>query len=76
MAKTMLCINCGYQGTPRWIYKGSVIIELILWLCFLLPGLIYSIWRSTSKYKACPECKASNMIPLNSPMAKKFLNSK
>ena len=70
--KEMLCINCGHQGKPKTIVPGSSGIELILWLCLLLPGLIYTMWRSRSAYKGCPKCK-KEMIPLDSPVAQKFI---
>lgn len=70
--KEMLCTNCGYQGKPKTIMKGSWAIELVLWLFFLLPGLIYTMWRSRSAFKGCPECK-EKMLPLDSPVAQKFL---
>lgn len=70
MAKSsMFCPNCGTIGAPKTITKGSILIEIVLWLAFLLPGLIYSIWRLSSRYQACPACKAPNMIPANSPLA-------
>lgn len=65
----MYCRNCGTVGRPKRITKGSFLIELILWLCFLLPGLIYSIWRITTRYGVCPSCGAPNMIPASSPLA-------
>lgn len=58
---------------PKTVTKGSFFIELILWLCILIPGLIYSIWRLSSRYKACPACGATNLLPPDSPMAKKIL---
>ena len=73
MAATKLCIICGYVGQPRLETKGTFIMEVFLWLIFLLPGLIYSIWRLTTRYDACPECAAANMIPTSSPVAQKLL---
>lgn len=70
--KEMLCTNCGYKGKPLRESRGSIVIEIILWFIFLIPGLIYSIWRMTNKDTVCPKCKAQHMIPLDSPMAKKF----
>ncbi len=64
-----LCRNCGYQGPAKTIIKGSIFIEILLWICFFIPGLIYSLWRVTSRYKACPKCKTPNMISLDSPIA-------
>jgi len=76
MKKDMLCTNCGLQGKPKLKTKGSILIEIILWICFIVPGLIYSIWRHTTRYKACPSCAAQNMIPLDSPRAREMLAKK
>lgn len=69
-----LCTNCLHQGWPKTVTPGSIVIELFLWLCFLLPGLVYSLWRLTARHQACPSCGARNMIPANSPAAKKLLS--
>lgn len=64
----LICPACGTQTDAAMTKtKGSTGIELILWLCFIIPGLIYSIWRMNSKYDVCPACKQPGMIPLNSP---------
>lgn len=42
-------------------------MELALWLLFCAPGLIYSIWRLTTKKYVCASCKNSGIIPLASP---------
>ncbi len=75
MAKEMFCTNCGNKGKPKTKTRGSIFIEIILWLALIVPGVIYSIWRLTTRYKACPTCGASNMVPLDSPVAKKMLQS-
>lgn len=72
MAKDRICGNCGYLGAPRRVTKGSIIIELILWLCLLIPGIIYSVWRLTTRHDACPKCGATNMLPTDSPMGAKL----
>ena len=73
MAKELLCAKCGHQGNPKVVTKGSIFIEIMLWLFFIVPGIIYSIWRLSNRYRACPKCKEPNMIPLDSPVAKKML---
>ena len=75
MAKVMLCTNCGTQAKPKKIVKGSIGLEIILWMCFIVPGLIYSLWRPTSaaRFKACPSCGAPDMVKLDSPIAKKMI---
>ena len=70
MTREMFCTNCGTTAAPRTYTKGSMIIELALWLCFVVPGLFYSVWRLASRYRGCPACGAANMIPPDSPMAR------
>ena len=66
----MYCQNCGTVGNPKNLTKGSFLIELILWLCFLIPGVIYSLWRLSTRAAVCPRCGAPNMIPADSPKAR------
>ena len=73
MAKTLICTQCGHVGKPKRIAKGSLGVEIVLWLCFLIPGLIYSVWRSSSYHPACAKCESTDMIPVDSPRAKKIL---
>lgn len=73
MAKQLICSQCGHVGNSSTGVKGSFLIEIVLWLCFIIPGLIYSLWRSTSRYKKCPVCGSTNMIPVDSPVGQKLL---
>lgn len=73
MKKEMVCANCGYFGKNKVIYKGSDLMELLLWLCFLFPGFFYSLWRICTKHKGCPNCGDKNMIPMDSPMGQKLI---
>lgn len=76
MAKEFVCTTCHFRGKTKTKTKGSFLIELILWLCFLVPGLIYSLWRMTSgRQKVCPKCGNSTMIPIDSPAAQKIINA-
>jgi len=74
--KIMLCPNCHSQAKPKAMIKGSFLIEIVLWLCFIVPGLIYSIWHSGTRYRACPACGETGMIPLDSPRAQQILLGK
>lgn len=67
--KRYFCMTCGHEGPSKNVTKGSLLIEIILWLAFLLPGLLYSIWRHTSRHKACTQCGATNLAPPDAPMA-------
>lgn len=63
------CVQCEHFGTPKNYTNGAFAIEAILWLMFLVPGLIYTIWRLTTRYSGCPRCGAPHMIPAEAPRA-------
>lgn len=69
----LYCTACGAQTYGKARTRGSILIELILWLAFLLPGLIYSIWRLSTRQKVCTVCDSPDLIPLNSPKARQAL---
>jgi len=73
--KHIFCCNCGYEGKPKKETPGSLIIETLLWFMMLVPGLIYSIWRMSSKFHKCPHCNSKNILPSDSPMAKQVKKS-
>jgi predicted RNA-binding Zn-ribbon protein involved in translation (DUF1610 family) len=73
MADDVICKTCGFHGSSTTATKGSFLIEVILWLCFLIPGLIYSIWRISSRSDACPKCGSSEVIPIDSPLGRKLM---
>ena len=72
--KSMVCNSCETKGETTTVTKGSIFIEIVLWCCFLVPGIIYSIWRSTSKQKVCSACGATTLVPLNSPAGKRIIS--
>lgn len=71
----LICTQCGSVGKTKGVTKGSMTIELILWLCFLIPGLIYSFWRLSNKSIVCKVCGNSSLIPVDSPAGQKLLAS-
>lgn len=76
MAEQKLCTVCGTVGTTKRNMKGSILTELLLWCFFLLPGLIYSIWRHSTVAQVCRNCGNSAVIPLGSPVAQQILASR
>ena len=65
----MFCPHCGHQGTARDHTPGSMGIELVLWLCLIIPGLIYSLWRLSARRPVCARCGAAGLLPEDSPAA-------
>lgn len=47
--------NCGYKGIPKRTARGSALVGLILLCFFILPGLIYFMFKGGYRY-TCPKC--------------------
>jgi ribosomal protein L40E len=73
MAQDKICTQCGAVGSPKLITKGHIVMEIFLWCMFLVPGLIYSIWRHASRSYGCRSCGSADIIPVNTPRGKKLM---
>jgi len=69
----MICTTCGHVGRPKTKTQGNFFIEVILWLTFIVPGVIYTIWRMTSKQRVCRSCGSSLIVPKDSPVGRNLL---
>lgn len=49
-----------------------MLVELFLWLCFLIPGVFYSIWRLTTRAQVCRSCGSHELIPPGSERARQL----
>lgn len=71
--RAMVCTTCGHHGPTRQHTRGSLFIELMLWMLFLVPGLIYSVWRLTTRAPVCGLCGSPTVVPADSPKGRKLL---
>lgn len=69
----MVCTACGHHGATKQHTRGSILIEIILWLCFLIPGLIYSVWRHSTRKPVCSACGSEHVVPPNTPVGRKLI---
>lgn len=67
--KPMFCSACGNEGPTRSRTPGSIVIEAILYLFLIVPGLIYSFWRISKRTAVCSKCGSESLIPPESPVA-------
>lgn len=73
MAEAMICPNCMLASSP--VGKRSGAVRTILWVCFIVGffsfGLLWLVGLvvlfAAPKYRKCPACEASGLVPLNSP---------
>jgi len=68
-----VCKSCGFLGVPDSTTPGSLAIEIVLWLCLIVPGLIYSLWRANSRHDICAKCGGAEVIPADSPIGKNII---
>jgi hypothetical protein len=69
----MICPHCGSRGRTATRTKGSTAVELVAWLCLIVPGLIYSLWRLSSRQQVCPVCREPGMIAVTTPRGAQLL---
>lgn len=65
------CPNCGSITDGK--IPGSLWITLFLLLLWVLPGIVYEIWRTQKSQLRCAKCNLSGLIPIDSVVAKKAL---
>jgi hypothetical protein len=70
--RSRYCARCGTIGVPVAHTSGSFFMEVFLWLLMVLPGIIYSIWRLTTRAQVCPKCGSTEIIPIDSPRAQQM----
>lgn len=70
------CKACEHIGAPRRQTRGSFAIEVVLWLCIIVPGLIYSLWRLTTRHNVCQACGSDQLVPLNTPAGQRIAGAR
>jgi len=69
----LVCTTCGHAGPPRVETRGNFLIEVIAWLAFIVPGLVYSLWRLSARRRVCAECGSAALVPLTSPVGRRIV---
>ncbi|MEM5787085.1 MAG: hypothetical protein AAGU11_07180 [Syntrophobacteraceae bacterium] len=70
----IICPTCRYVGESKAIAKGSRKLEITLWCCLIVPGLLYTMWRQSTdgQYHGCPECSEPKVRPMKRKEWKTF----
>ena len=67
--KQYVCMECGCQRDPIDVKRGLLVIEIFLWLLYILPGVIYSIWRRMRTQQICSKCRNPSVVLTSSSRA-------
>jgi ribosomal protein S27E len=65
-AQTHICARCLTVTGGRAVLPGSIIITLLLVWVFVLPAIIYSVWRHSARKFVCPSCGSEELVPVES----------
>ncbi len=57
------CEACGHIGRPIRFPRGSSEVEALLWLCLIVPGVFYTMWRRRGA-EVCAMCGRDRLNPL------------
>lgn len=69
----MVCKSCEEVDTPVESMPGNGWVEAILYLFYIAPGVIYSVWRRKGKKKVCSACGSSDVVPAASRAGRRIL---
>lgn len=72
--KRFVCVACGALAGGNKAPRGSLGVEILLWLLLILPGLIYTLWRQTTYRAVCDTCGGDQLVPADSPVGRRLLN--
>ena len=72
----IFCRNCGHFGEPERSNRGHVLISLLLLCTFIIPGIIYIVWRRSDPHLRCERCGSIDTVAHNSPYAAQLLNDR
>lgn len=59
------CPSCWYEGLPNSKKKWMASLAVVLYICWIFPGIIYSLWRNSSRICCCPKCWQINVNEIN-----------
>lgn len=73
MPDSVVCAHCGSVDHTKSYTPGSILIELVAWFCFLIPGVLYSLWRLNGRKRVCAACGSPNLVPATSPLGRRLM---
>ncbi len=62
---------CGHETLqPLRKMPGSSWVSLVLLIPFVIPGVVYQVWRMAMRRPVCPRCGSPALIPGEAPLAR------
>lgn len=68
----MICKQCGTAHRGENVLPGSGWIEFVLYVAYIFPGIIYSIWRRSTRRPTCAACGSRDLVGAQTPVGQKL----
>lgn len=69
----LICKQCGTAHQGERVLPGNGWIEFVLYIAYVFPGIIYSIWRRSKKQTpTCAACGSRELVGLDTPVGRKL----
>lgn len=74
-----VCSSCRtYVSVPKKEMPGSSGVEILLWFFYIVPGILYSMWRRNEDNwtPVCANCNSKRFVPVSSPEGRRLFEAK
>ena len=68
-----VCRECEQACRAVRLTRGRFWLEVTLWILFFPVGIVYSIWRLSTRYNGCPACGSERLVDAETPAGKRLL---
>lgn len=68
-----VCRSCESVAFPKTEKPGSMLFGICLFFVFVVPGVLYAIWRITNQTEVCSFCGSEDLVPKYSPAGERII---
>lgn len=68
-----VCKHCEEIGQVDLKMPGNGWVEFVLYLCYIAPGIIYSVWRRKGKKQVCGACRSDQLVAAKTRMGQQII---
>ena len=74
LSKKHICRKCGTNKAPYLKRRGSLALEIFLYLFMIIPGVIYTLFRFTKIEKSCSKCGSEDVVESSTPVGQRLIS--
>ena len=75
--KKYVCTKCGTVGLAKTTNNSGLLawfITIILYLFYIIPGLICTVFLLSKRKKGCSVCRSADIVPVDTPIGRATLD--